>query len=941
MFGCNRLKGIPVWRKRLPVLLAIVAALCLVQITAAQSPSAGLPLLDTAIRGFDDPNKPLMWASEIQVDDHCNPGNYTFARNLCVELAGKITAPTADHGLADDLALIYDQNADPVWDTRQLTAPGIATDAIIARHFLDGQILPAHLDTGVSPAQWQAVLGWPTAVGGLPDGGAINQWLRKKSGSDYDAEWADLPGLTAAQQRILAALVDPQGLTAGDNAVLMGWRDAEWVNARIPGSSITSNPSGPYSLNLPVASATQAGILSAVDYARIGVHEDGGLASVATRDPVLGTGVATDPVHLTPELVSLDRHYESGGWGAAAGYQIAARHTAAQPVWSALSFGATWTNPGGTLLDSGYFPVAIPVERPYTLAEISVSNVQDEGDPHTNLRRTLDSPGVVDAGTNAAGTAQWYRVPIDGTFSVTGGDTYRVEVDDPSRLNITVPVEDVEGLAGYVDEQIADHPTANVRLLFDGSTPGVSVTSLSRDSAIHKFNLAEPLNVDTEPHGVLIALLTPTANFVDTDIAFAETEYNDETTIAAVARAPPYNGSTQLGDVLISADLNKGPTLAGSAVIRLDRDASGQVAGNAQYIHHEGHALADSGSISFHLEIYLVGSEGARGETGGRWFDFETLPDDASAFTDGDLILVRTGSGQGAYYKSSTETTNKADTGLAGESLNPRTDLISNTDGSREHVYFGRQARTNLPAGGTWSGAPAAMTTLDFNYRANTLDLGVFQITYSSARSYSGAIVITCGGPIHYAIRLTRRTATLWEGSGLNAQQVAACRQYEWTFSEPGVTGYTVTHRLVRVLAGADSYARIHEVTWSGNQTLTLSTNNVVSAWADIQTISLPAGLHHVWLNMHITHGGAQSGAWLGLEVRLQRNGVTVWRAPGMERIDLRGTGGELAVKELAMVSGSGDYVLQVRGVADLVANASPVTWTAANQQILVTTFGG
>lgn len=873
------------------------------------------------------------------------------------------------------LALTYQDGVPTPWDTRQLTAPALGDDSVIARTILGGVITPSHLDTSITTAQWQAVLGFSAAGsgGGLPAGGTANQWLRKKSAVAHDVEWADLPStLTARQMRILAAAVDPQGFTSGDNGVVSAWFGAEWVNARIPNSTITDNPSGPHSLNLPDASNSHAGLQSSDQYGKvaslpnqgatnadkfIGFNSSGnyaavdapsgggGLTTVATESPVLGAGTTADPIHVTAELEAVNRHYEDGGWQAADGYQISiGRHTAAQPVITGITY-ANETDPISPRYTDGYFVARIPAIRTYKDSEISVASI--ESDPNTVLRRTFDELSVTSLGVD--GEVEYFRVLIDSVFSITPGTRYRVEVDNPSELNIKVPVDDILGISGYVDEQIDDHPSNHVRLIYEGSAPGLSVTSLSADSSINRFNLGEPFNLETEPHGVLLLLLTPrTSGFVATDVGFVETEYSNETTIASLARAPPYNGSTQLGDTVITADVNKGSTLAGSVVVRLARDDHGNVGGNIQYVHHAGHSLTDTGSVLSTLEIYLIGSGAERGAISGQWFQFDALPSDASAFTDGDLILVKTGTNQGAWVKSSTETTDKADTGLAGETLT-NSDLGTAQDGAVEHLYFSRSSFTGdngatIPANTSWSDAPAALARLDFAFRSATLDNGIVELVFSSARSYTGRIQVnTAGG----TIVLQRDTATRWVYDNADASTVRFLRQAlasgaaGWSFTEPGVPGYTVTHSLDQVLAGLDSYARIHEVTWSGDQSLTLSTNGVVTAWTDIQTISLPAGLHHVWINMHITHGGTNAMAWLGLEIRLQKDGATVWNAPGRERINLRGTGGERAVKELAMVSGSGDYVLQVRGVTDAVHNASPLGWAAANQGIQVTTFGG
>lgn len=128
--------------------------------------------------------------------------------------------------------------------------------------------------------------------------------------------------------------------------------------------------------------------------------------------------------------------------------------------------------------------------------------------------------------------------------------------------------------------------------------------------------------------------------------------------------------------------------------------------------------------------------------------------------------------------------------------------------------------------------------------------------------------------------------------------------------------------------------------TWVGSPTVTIPNTDVTpsGAWTDLQSLTLPAGNHLVYYDLHFTVGGTGVG-WIGLEMRLQRGGSDVWNAPGQQRFNGRGNRGQLAVKETAMVSGAGTYTLQARAATDNTQNISPLTFAAGQQDIQILTF--
>ena len=151
---------------------------------------------------------------------------------------------------------------------------------------------------------------------------------------------------------------------------------------------------------------------------------------------------------------------------------------------------------------------------------------------------------------------------------------------------------------------------------------------------------------------------------------------------------------------------------------------------------------------------------------------------------------------------------------MAGLTLNPSSDLVSTDDGAYDVDRFNRVTFTG-PAGGTiavdttgWDDAPAALSYIYLSYRSSTRDNGSLVIKYSSGRTYNGAIIVTAG---NHVVRINAGAATNpdeWRYDGLDIATVAALRENNWSFAEPGMTGYAVAHTLRQVLAGADAGGR-------------------------------------------------------------------------------------------------------------------------------------
>ena len=734
-------------------------------------------------------------------------GDNSTHTSLPTALAEKVTAPTATTGLVDGLALTYQTGDSPPWQNRQLAAAGLADGAVIARVLAQGIITPAHLSTGYTSAQWNAIFGITASAGtGLPSGANAGNWLTYKAGG---AEWADLPAANANQAGIITA--------------------AEW--ARLTNSlrlddihsvtALTNNDlQSTDAFLFDDASVTVGSQLKEVTVAELDKRwrgGDSGLSSVASDATLTGTGTASAPLAVATPVTDRLRDFEIHG----------------------LEGDSQAIVPGATALHIGDKPNASNLEF-YTYM-----NSYEVGPRYTNqwagIRIPIADKANVDHYTlqigRTDGSYVFARYPGSGWEHVVDSEGYARYVqqvaDKPASDGISVWRYQKLGIDGD-DVSIDYDKLDNLPDLQDGRelisgpvTPGIAVTSLSANSAVGRTNLSEALNVDTEPHGVLLSLLTPTVSgFTATDIRFAESEYDGETTIESVARAPPYNGTTQLGRVLVQADLYKGPTLAGTVQVRLAHDLVGHTFLTTRYVANRGHTLSDSGSIALTLELFVQGAGVPRGTGGGSFYVFPeitripgpngTLSSSpanaverrtfAANFADDSIIFITGGPDKGGWVKSSFSTNVAADTGLGGKALTVNTDLGSVADVADDLLYFSRAAFTGpngtrvLPST-SWTAAPAQLARIVFQFRHSTLDHGSLTFTFTSARSYTGAIVLSVGSNVY---RLTRSNATTWSFTGLTRQDVHNLRLGgSWSFSEPDAAGYNITHTITKFLAGA------------------------------------------------------------------------------------------------------------------------------------------
>ncbi len=428
--------------------------------------------------------------------------------------------------------------------------------------------------------------------------------------------------------------------------------------------------------------------------------------------------------------------------------------------------------------------------------------------------------------------------------TATGGNTYyRAVYPGGTQAGVRIkaqrfvsPVFDSEETLEVVRNQFSynelrDRPPNAQRSLFSGSLTGVAIsTNISTSSAVTLTNLTDPLDLDDEGHGLIAGSMTfGLTGRSNLTVGFSSQASGNNLNIAqtvpftvsleSIARTPRYLASaSEYGFIIASVEIWYAALLYGTVVVRASRDANNRVGLNAQYLANAGTnvpspAVTASVTLSGDVAVLPTGiPRGGASGTSGLIYEFaDALPTADETYADGDLALVYDSESmaQGLYRKGSTVTHVKADTGLAGLTLDPSTDLFQQNVTRYTHQYFNRSSTFQARAGNgivlavhtLWSDAPTVLSTLDFDYNTLTRSDGEIDIHFTSARSYRGVIRVSAGT---FTVDIQRLNSTEWRVTGLTAPQVTALRENDWVFSEPGATGTKVDHQWDEVLRGVD-----------------------------------------------------------------------------------------------------------------------------------------
>lgn len=616
--------------------------------------------------------------------------------------------------------------------------------------------------------------------------------------------------------------------------------------------------------HLPVATSSSAGIIQASEYIKIAnaidaqdLHNTPHLtaAQLAEEDAILldDASVSTGSELKEISISELDKRWKQTGDGGSIALsqlpdntQIVSRAVVSggnrpwpddniqiagpiqQSAYTTVPAGSVWAKaalrgPGGFLIEPANFlmrfaKTAYAVQPPIVdLPNLRIVTGQDPNDP---LYLTPTLTGLSGDDTYWYANVAIVRLPADEP-------NVRLEISEPTELNLAltdgsvIPADlkfetgaNVTGRAITISEGVfTSQIITDTRQVINGTITGFSASD-NRTSALSRSNLTERLNINSEPHGIVSGALTLTlSGKSNTNTHF----HNDAdtitvsftTTIEAIARSNAFRLANDLGHILLVTDVVSGSSQLGTVVLRAAHDTGGDVGVNLRYEPETSTSSNGTFSVGAHLEMVVLGSGAPRGLGTGSWFEYDAKPTDSetSAFADGDLILVKGATNQGAYLKTSTETHGNASTDLGGKTFSLSANAISQRSGNNDLDYFARNARGSLPAGGAWNDAPSALAVMELGYNHFTLDDGFILIQYSANQSYTGQITITAtvAGGNSSAISLRKQSGSQrnWRIDGLSANEVHNLRLGSWTFAEPDHQSYNITHQLTKVLAGA------------------------------------------------------------------------------------------------------------------------------------------
>ena len=346
--------------------------------------------------------------------------------------------------------------------------------------------------------------------------------------------------------------------------------------------------------------------------------------------------------------------------------------------------------------------------------------------------------------------------------------------------------------------------------VFSGALTGVAVGAVSSNSSVQQTALSETVDLDTQGHGLIGGTFTISMSSASS-VAFGfDTSASQSINVTGflslevLAASPNYLAtSSQYGLTLDHVDVYSGSTIIGAVLIRLAHDANGIVGLNIQYVADADHSVTGQFNIGAMGSLVLLASGAPRGEvgSGGPIYEFaDDLPDlnvqaNQELYPDGSLGLVYSGTMKRLARKQTVIVHNPADTELGGVDVEPTgagANLSMAADGRYTHLYWARipftnRGTTSLPANTLqWEDAPTTLNYLDFNYRTATVSDGEIRLVYSSARGYTGDLVITPGDS--NPITVNRISSTIWYVSGLTGAQIASLRENTWRITEPGQT---------------------------------------------------------------------------------------------------------------------------------------------------------
>ena len=445
--------------------------------------------------------------------------------------------------------------------------------------------------------------------------------------------------------------------------------------------------------------------------------------------------------------------------------------------------------------------------------------------------------------------AWWYADATIANFPAGGPSLYLMH-NEPATLHILPPdgsitSEQIKGLDGAEpgdlvltgdDGGFTTSPRAGLRELYSGSV-GLTITAANR-AVSRTFALDVSLDLDEVDDGVVFAAFQASIPASSSPLA-AASHFNGWLEFSEIRRSAVYNGSTNLGEAIITEPFTKENETAaqGNMVMRLYRNASNQVSVWLGWVPATG---AD-GSLNFSISLpgKLVAEYGgaeapAAGSLTIGYRVEDELPN-AQNYPEGAFLFREAG---GVYDKRLTRTHGAADTGWLGKHLdfyyNLGIDEITAVSPQRTVRHANTAAFTldgqTIPIGGNFSGLPGGLAHIYLAYDSNGHGNGELAIVYTAARTYNGPLVLTLTrGGIQRLVRVPRIDSTTWRLTGLSASTVNGLLGANPEVSEPGHVDYVEVHEWVKV---ADRVLQDPEILnqLATDDTLARNSNNVIEA---------------------------------------------------------------------------------------------------------------
>ena len=341
----------------------------------------------------------------------------------------------------------------------------------------------------------------------VPARGTSGQLLAKKSAADYDTEWRDV---NIPQPRSSAPAPNQFGV-AGLAGISQQYARGDHRHGTPAAPSGGGGGLDQAAVDARVAAGVQdwaeAGNTDNIPAGKLG----NAVTSVTSDDSLKGSGTTASPLGVVnppdKRLLDFDRHGLTGdGQTQQAG--LIAQHLGDKPTHSNLeAYTYTTFYDPGPLFTNQWAGIRIPIADKPAVDHYELYVSESDGGNRYALYQGKDWEHIGDTGAYA-----YYTVQVSDKPSGQGLSVWQYQRLGLDLTDVAVDYRGLENLPNLQDG----------RELFNGAMTGLVITSLDGNSAVATTNLTEALNVNTEPHGVLLALLTPSVNgFAATDVAFA------------------------------------------------------------------------------------------------------------------------------------------------------------------------------------------------------------------------------------------------------------------------------------------------------------------------------------------------------------------------------------------------------------------------------------